>query len=133
MKPKVPERVAVARSRILAELSEAGKQRFAARRIGTTLEVVAESPVPGAPGNDPASDIDQNLRIDRHHLAVQRLAPGGDSFHAGKVLTAVSTDFLRLAVRGVPPGAGARFRCLVASPSADHVHDLIADYCCDTL
>jgi len=39
MKPRIPERVAVARSQTLAVLAEAGKQRFAARRIGTVLDI----------------------------------------------------------------------------------------------
>jgi threonylcarbamoyladenosine tRNA methylthiotransferase MtaB len=104
MNPKVPERVAVARAQEMARLAIAGKEHFAARRIGTILQAVPE-------GLDP---VDHSLL-------------------PGKVLTAVSADFLRLAVRGVPPGAGSGFPCLVAGPSADPVHDLICDYYCDTL
>ena len=104
MKPKVPERVAVTRAQELARLAIAGKERFAARRIGTILEAVAEGPVP-----------DDEL------------------LHADSVLTAVSADFLRLAVRGVPPGTRANFYCRISSLSSDHIHDLIADYCCDIL
>jgi threonylcarbamoyladenosine tRNA methylthiotransferase MtaB len=104
MKPKIPERVAVARAQELARLAIAGKERFAARRIGTILQAVPE-------GLDPADD----------------------SLLPGKVLTAVSADFLRLEVRGVPPGARAVFPCLVTGSSSDHVHDLNAEFYCDTL
>lgn len=99
MKPKVPERVAVARAQELAQRAIAGKQRFAARRIGTILEAVAESHVP-----------DEGL------------------LPADAMQTAVSADFLRLAVRGVPAGTKAEFSCLVSGPSSDQVHDLIADF-----
>jgi len=103
MKPKVPERVAVVRARQLAQLAEAGKQRFAARRIGTILEAVAE-------GLAPAVDI---------HAA---------DIPAIDKLTAVSADYLRLAVRGVPAGISSGFSCSVSGPAQDGVHDLIADY-----
>lgn len=110
LKPKVPERVAIARAQELAQLAIAGKQRFATRRIGTILEAVAEGHIPG-----------------------NGLLSVGDALTAREVLTAVSADFLRLAVRGVPPGTAGNFACLVASPASDHIHDLIADYNGDTL
>jgi threonylcarbamoyladenosine tRNA methylthiotransferase MtaB len=103
MKPKVPERVAVARARELARLAADGKQRFAARRIGTMVEAVPEGI---AAGDESADDPDS----------------------AGTMLTAVSADYLHLAVRGVPADIPAGFSCMVAGPAGDGVHDLVADF-----
>jgi tRNA A37 methylthiotransferase MiaB len=108
MKPKIPERVAVERARILARLAEEGKQRFAIRRIGTILEAVAEGMAP-----DPDS-------------GPEGLAAAG--LPASDLCTAVSADYLRLSVRGVPAGISTGFSCRASGLAQDGTHDLIADY-----
>lgn len=107
MKPRIPERVAVARARELARLASAGKQRFAARRIGTLLEAIPE-------GLDQGDDTDGS--------------PGNEVASAGTVLTAVSADYLRLAVRGAPAAITTAFSSIVIGPAHDGVHDLVSDY-----
>jgi threonylcarbamoyladenosine tRNA methylthiotransferase MtaB len=108
MKPRIPERVAVERARILARLAEEGKQRFAIRRVGTILEAVAEGAAPDADSGP-------------EDLPVAGL-PASD------LCTAVSADYLRLSVRGVPAGISTGFSCRASGLAQDGTHDLIADY-----
>lgn len=127
MKPRIPERVAVARARELARLAELGKRRFADRRIGAVLEAVPEGLAPDEAGADTPFSRDQKpaFRLSRNSLVS---GPGRSSSVSGQALTAVSADFLRVLVRDVPPDAPTSFLCRVAGTSPDSGWDLIADY-----
>ena len=102
MKPRVPERVAAERAAAVGDLARRGKARFAARRLGTELEAVAERSGGGGAGES---------------------ARGG-------FLTAVSADYLKLAVRGAPAGLSGAFRCRVIALGAvgNDASDLVAQY-----
>lgn len=99
MRPCVPERVAAERAAILDALAWTGRRRFAERRMGRILAVIPDdSPAAGA-GSAP---------------------PG--------CTTAVSADYLRVRVHGVPGGTRGSFSCLVTGVAESEHVDLDASF-----
>jgi len=130
MKDRVPERVAVERAALVQALAVRGKAAFAARRVGTVLEAVAEPY-----GNDDGESADDAAAPagDRARTGDRTQAPGAlspwDGTRAGLPVSATSADYLKLEVLGAPPGLRGAFRCIAASASGGGGYvDLIARY-----
>ncbi len=102
MKPRVPERVAVARAAVVQALAEEGKSRFAARRLGAIVRAVA--------------DAHEGIEADEGHGAI----------------VATSAEYLKLLIGGVPAGFRGEFSCLVDSAATPGAHgsgmDLLAHF-----
>jgi len=132
MKDRVPERIAVERAALVQALAVGGKAAFAARRVGTVLEAVAEpygnddgeaSEDAAAPAGDRARPIGDRAQASGDRARVV------DEASAGLPLFATSADYLKLAVYGAPPGLSGAFRCIVVSvPEPGSNVDLIAHY-----
>ena len=102
---QVPPYQAVVRTARLTALADSGRRRFAARRLGAKLEAVLERAGAGAASGWPAF---------RGHLvpaAPSRQPPIGPAATGWRV--AVSADYLKIAVRQVPPGQQGALRVLV--------------------
>ncbi|MBN1519612.1 MAG: tRNA (N(6)-L-threonylcarbamoyladenosine(37)-C(2))-methylthiotransferase MtaB [Spirochaetales bacterium] len=131
MKPRVPERLAVERAARVAELAVRGRADFASRRVGKTLLAVPEL----ADGDRPLARTEHDdegaalfrARVAANGLSVLVAEPAARS--TGPVtVRAVSADYLKLDVRGLPPDARGEFSCRVTGAANGSDADLAAEY-----
>ncbi|HAE20847.1 MAG TPA: tRNA (N(6)-L-threonylcarbamoyladenosine(37)-C(2))-methylthiotransferase MtaB [Spirochaetaceae bacterium] len=100
---RVPERVAVERAAAVAALAHEGRQNFALRRVGKLLVAMAEYA-----DNDEGDD---------------ELAP-----QEGSRAHALSAEYLKLELRGLPPGRRSTFSCRATGPATGQWADLSAEF-----
>ncbi|TFG79934.1 MAG: tRNA (N(6)-L-threonylcarbamoyladenosine(37)-C(2))-methylthiotransferase MtaB [Spirochaetales bacterium] len=123
MKPKIPERVAALRAAEVAAFATKSKRRFSERRIGNILEAVLET---GGYGDEEPAEAGPCFAIADKDSSILHPA----ALTAAPVLhtRALSADYLKLEVHGVPAGYRGACRCRATAPGMDDSVDLLAEF-----
>jgi threonylcarbamoyladenosine tRNA methylthiotransferase MtaB len=109
---RVPERVAVERAAAVAALASAGRRKFALRRVGKLLLGMAEYA-------DTEEGDDDEAPAPRAEASAQR---------AEAPTRALSAEYLKLELRGLPPERRTAFACRATGLATDSSADLCAEF-----
>ncbi|TFG79263.1 MAG: tRNA (N(6)-L-threonylcarbamoyladenosine(37)-C(2))-methylthiotransferase MtaB [Spirochaetales bacterium] len=123
MKPRIPERVAAQRAAEVTAFAKERKRWFSKRRIGGIIEAVLET---GVYSDDEPSDTGPLFAITVKDSSVP--CPVALTAAPVRHSRALSADYLKLEVCGVPAGYRGAFRCRATAPGTDDSVDLLAEF-----
>jgi threonylcarbamoyladenosine tRNA methylthiotransferase MtaB len=110
---RVPERVAAERAAAVAALAREGRRNFALRRVGKLLVAMAEY------ADTDEDEDDDNAQGQRAEAPAKR---------AEATAHALSAEYLKLELRGLPHERPSAFTCRATGPAAGAGADLSAEF-----